>query len=266
MSARIVTVAFQLQMDSEGARILRTNQERGGTRYMSSNQPIASPEPLSLPHFDEEATLLSARPVVPLHEVRAETRSKRRLIFASAIVAAVMVGAIGASLFFIPDKQTASVAEGEQGLSVNPVSDSSQPSESGSLYDTAGHSTSGKSPVGPPIGQEINSGESAALTAVTDEHIDQTTTATPTSRKSNVNRGQSPRTVLGSARANPNTPAQTTLAAQNDDADVEMDERMLRREERREARRLRQERRNSRERSSDDLMRIREIFEGAPRP
>ncbi len=234
---------------------------------MSSNQPIASPEPLSLPHFDEEATLLSARPVVPLHEVRAETRSKRRLIFASTIVAAAMVGAIGASLLFIPDKQTASVAEGEQGRSVNPGSDSSKPNESGPLYDTAGQSTSGKSLVGQsPIGQEINSGESAALTAVTNEQIDQTTTTTPTSRKSNVNRGQTPRTVLRAARANPNTPAQTTLAAQNDDADVEMDERMLRREERREARRLRQERRNSRERSSDDLMRIREIFEGAPRP
>lgn len=266
MSAWIVTVAFQLQLDSRRPRIMRTLQERGGTRDMSSNQPIASPEPLSLPHFDEEATLLSARPVVPLHEVRAETRSKRRLAFASTIVAAVLVGAIGASLLFLRDKQTASVADVEQGL-VNPGSDSSQLNESGSLHDRAGHSTSGKSPVGQsPIGQVINSGESAALTAVTNEQIDQTTTTTPTSRKSNVNRGQTPRTVLRSARANPNTPAQTTLEAQNDDADVEMDERMLRREERREARRLRQERRNSRERSSDDLMRIREIFEGAPRP
>jgi len=227
---------------------------------MSSNQPITSPEPLSLPHFDEEATLLSARPVIPLHEVRAETRSKHRLIFASTIVAAAMVGAIGASLLFIPgDKQTSSVAEGEQGLSVNP--DPSLPNESGSSHDAAGQSTAGNS----PSGQVIDSGESAALTAVTNEQIDQTTTATPTSRKSNVNRGQAPGTVSRTARANPNTSAQTTLAG-NDDADLEFDERRLRREERREARRLRQERRNSRERSSDDLMRIREIFEGVPRP
>lgn len=232
---------------------------------MSSNQPIASPEPLSLPHFDEEATLLSARPVVPLHEVRAETRSKRRLIFASTIVAAVVVGASGASLLFIPgDKQPTSVAEGEQGLSVNPGSDSTQHNESGSLYDTAGQSPTGQS----PAGQAINSGESADLTALTKEQIDPTTTAALTSRKSLVHRGQAPRASSAArpTRANPNTAAQTTLAAQNDDADLEMDERRLRREERREARRLRQERRDSRERSSDDLMRIREIFEGVPRP
>jgi len=237
---------------------------------MSSNQPIASPEPLSLPHFDEEATLLSARPVVPLHEVRAETRSKRRLIFASTIVAAVVVGASGASLLFIPgDKQPTSVAEGEQGLSVNPGSDSSQHNESGSLYDTAGQSPTGQSPAGQsPVGQAINSGESADLTALTKEQIDPTTTAALTSRKSLVHRGQAPRTSSAArpTRANPNTAAQTTLAAQNDDADLEMDGRRLRREERREARRLRQERRDSRERSSDDLMRIREIFEGVPRP
>ena len=226
---------------------------------MSSNQPIASSEPLSLPHFDEEATLLSARPVVPLHEVRADTRSKRRLIFASTILAAVMVGAIGASLLSTPgDKQAANVAE-VQGTSVNSPSDSSRHD---SLIDTAGQSPSGQS----TFGQAINAGES---TASTKDQIKQTTTPAATSRKSNANRVQAARKSsaarLTSANPEPNTPAQTTRTSQNDD-DLEMDERRLRREERRESRRLRRERRNSREQSSDDLMRIREIFEGAPRP
>ena len=56
---------------------------------------------LSMPHFDEEATLLSARPVVPLHEVQVETGSRGRVIFALTIVAAILVGAISATYWFI---------------------------------------------------------------------------------------------------------------------------------------------------------------------
>lgn len=236
-----------------------------------SSKPIASPEPLSLPHFDEEATLLSARPVVPLHEVRAETRSKGRLLFASTIVAAVVLGALGASLLFMPgDKQTNSVAEGERGLSVNPGFDSSQHNLSGPLSDTAGQSPTGQSPTGQsPTGQAVNSSPSVALAALTNGQIDQTSASAPTSRTSNLNRGQAPRTssTARPTRADPapNNSVETLPANQNDDQDFEMDQSRLRQEERREARRLRRERRNSREQSSD-LMRINEIFEGTPRP
>jgi len=237
----------------------RTEMER---KYMSLNQPIASPEPLSLPRFDEEATLLSARPVVPLHEVRAATRSRRLLNFASTIVAAAVVGTVGTSLLFMPgDKQTSNVAEGEHSLAANPGSDSSQQIQSDPFHDTSGTS---------PAGQAVQFGESATLTALTKGHTDQTTAVAPTSRKSSINREQATRTSNAlrptRTKTSPHTSAQTTLAAQNNDDDLEMDERRLRREERRDAWRLRRERINSRQQSSDDLMRIREIFEGVPRP
>src|SRR5882724_7342546 len=54
---------------------------------------------LAEPHFDEEATLLSARPVVPLCEVR-ETRSGRRLALGLAMAISVMAGALGATLIY----------------------------------------------------------------------------------------------------------------------------------------------------------------------
>src|SRR5258705_9508084 len=55
---------------------------------------------LAEPHFDEEATLLSARPVVPLREVRPETRSGRRSALGLAMAISVMAGALGATLIY----------------------------------------------------------------------------------------------------------------------------------------------------------------------
>ncbi len=55
---------------------------------------------LAEPHFDEEATLLSARPVVPLHEIKAEQRLGRRLAFGTAIISALILGVVGAKLIY----------------------------------------------------------------------------------------------------------------------------------------------------------------------
>lgn len=55
---------------------------------------------LAEPHFDDEATLLSARPVVPLHRLKAQARSTRLLAFGLAIVVALMVGALGATSIY----------------------------------------------------------------------------------------------------------------------------------------------------------------------
>ncbi|MEP6818534.1 MAG: hypothetical protein ABJA18_03300 [bacterium] len=56
--------------------------------------------PLSEPHFDEEATLLSARPVVPLREIKAEGRSGKRLVFGVAMLGSLTVGVLGATLIY----------------------------------------------------------------------------------------------------------------------------------------------------------------------
>ena len=55
---------------------------------------------LAEPHFDEEATLLSARPVVPLEEIMVEARSRRRLVIGLAMVGSLVMGALGATLIY----------------------------------------------------------------------------------------------------------------------------------------------------------------------
>ena len=72
---------------------------------MSPNDSPASDEPLSLPHFDEEATLQSARPVVPLHEVKAQGRSRRRWLLGGALALAATLGAVTASLIYSQGSQ-----------------------------------------------------------------------------------------------------------------------------------------------------------------
>ena len=55
---------------------------------------------LAEPHFEDEATLLSARPVVPLQALEARARSARTLVFGLAMVVALMLGALGATLIY----------------------------------------------------------------------------------------------------------------------------------------------------------------------
>ena len=198
---------------------------------MSTNQSAGS-EPLSLPHFDEEATLLSARPVVPLHQVIAENRSKRRLILVSAIVAAVLVGAIGASILLRSGEQeTSGVPEAEQGLSVNAGSDSQQ--------------NGANLPSGNP-GTSAIDGEPPALAEQTNQR-DPPSTIERKSRKSPVTRR--PASPISSiARPTQTLPAQRAGTTQDDEDYLYEEERRLLQEERREARRLRRERRNRRAR------------------
>ena len=55
---------------------------------------------LGEPHFDEEATVLSARPVVPLQEIEAEERSRKRLIVGLAMACSLVMGALAATLIY----------------------------------------------------------------------------------------------------------------------------------------------------------------------
>jgi hypothetical protein len=57
------------------------------------------------PHFDDERTLLSAQPVVPLEAV-SKTQIRRRLMFVGAFVIAAVLGA-GAALALVRVKQAA---------------------------------------------------------------------------------------------------------------------------------------------------------------
>src|ERR1051325_12160238 len=102
-------------------RILRKSQAmfegapRGKMELENTNAAMQPDSPdllLSEPHFEDEATLLSARPVVPLdepatleeeppaHEVeRSAAGFPRGWILAATVVVAMLLGALGSALY-----------------------------------------------------------------------------------------------------------------------------------------------------------------------
>jgi hypothetical protein len=199
----------------------------------------ANPD-LPVPHFDEEATVLSARPVVPLQEVEAKNRSRNNLILGLILTLAVIAGALGAALVY-QQRSKDRVVAGE--------TDAVTPSATG-VQLTAG------------IDGEVVSTRADSVAPVP---------VRPNDTSTNQARNIEPpvRAVAGSQRASQRVPAPRYDARQTED----MDRRALWEARRAEHwRRIRDEDRESgREArrgrpSKRDLMRIREIFEGSPRP
>lgn len=204
-------------------------------RDLALNDSFAADEPLTLPHFDEEATLQSARPVVPLDEVRRASRSKQKLLLGAALCLAAVVGAVAASLVFSDRSQTSE----ESATSTIPSDEASN-----------GFIT----PSGEASGATVDPNETVAVdtSAVTSDSSEETGVQS----SPRVSRQQPVRNSRVSK------PIEKVVSRPEPEAeDLEADERAARREERREARRLRRERR-----AGDGLTRIREIFEGSPRP
>jgi type IV secretory pathway VirB10-like protein len=85
---------------------------------------------LAEPHFDDEATLLSARPVVPLPRLEAQARSGRLLVFGAVVVVAVMVGALGATLVYKQRGQVQQPAQAETATSISEPTTAENPSSS----------------------------------------------------------------------------------------------------------------------------------------
>jgi hypothetical protein len=202
----------------------------------TDHSPVFDPD-LSLPHFDEDATLLSARPVVPLHEVKSETRSRRRVIFGLTILAAILLGAISATLMLM---QSAQNPESAAEIEV------SQPAVTSS--GAAGGSTSERVEARAPVAREPVEEPSAR--------------EVPSDRDFSVKKRSTAPILRGSVK-----PAGASRSSREREEDFEDDARELRRMERKNTRReARRERRDRREQRVDDLLRIREIFEGSPRP
>ncbi len=202
---------------------------------------------MSKPHFDDEATLLSARPVVPLKDVKAKARSKRRLFFALAIMISLLFGAFTAILIgylqqaddqvTIDDNQSAGTKE-QTSIAPERVNLASSSLEAG-----------GSSIESDPTASARKNGEP--------------TSGIHSLRKSRPAKNQTPRSTRSAAAS-----SATGEAVQNNVPDLDWDGREASRE-RSEARRRRRETvhksRKNRDESSDDLLRIGEIFEGAPR-
>lgn len=211
----------------------------------SSTDPSASfDRTLSSPHFDEDATLVSARPVIALNEIKVETRSQRRVIIGLTILAAILLGAIGATLLMQRGQNSQGVAETEV----------SQPTVSSS--GAAGGSTSEPAEARVPAAREPDE----------ELQIEKVPIAHDSSTKKRQAAALSQTPIRPTVSRNSRQPVRDGNRDYERNEDFESDERELRRAERREARREARRQHRLRGEQGDDLLRIREIFEGSPRP
>src|SRR5205814_4754715 len=80
----------------------------------------AMPSELETPHFDDEATMVTSRPVVPIAEAKAGERSRMSVLIVAGLLAATMAGAAGAlGINFFQNRQRSSFRAGTQ-PQVNP--------------------------------------------------------------------------------------------------------------------------------------------------
>ena len=223
------------------------------THQIAEGQWVPEYPPVSQPHFVEERTLLSARPVVPLEQVKTRERSRRGLLLTSAIAVSLLLGACTAlAIVYVQQRSI------------------TQPADLKSQSDPIQQSKSEQ--VNPPL---------APLEEAAD--VEKSTASTSASAR----RGTSSSTLESEKRAvavhasNTETRRIATVptaktsrqnevpdvGARADESDSRVNDREMRRDERREARRVwREEIRQRRVNSGDDLFRIREIFEGRRKP
>ena len=188
--------------------------------------------PFGEPHFDEEATVLSARPVVPLQEIKAEEQSRKRLIVGLAMACSLMMGALAATLIY---KQR---GEGQSTAISTAV-----PGAAGIVVDD---------PASSPATAEVGGGAAAGTLPET---------GATTAEKKSV-----PLVSSSTASTAVELQRKKNLLQQVDEGGLTRAERI---DARRFRRRLeRQEWRESggrQRKASDDLLRIRDIFEGPSR-
>jgi hypothetical protein len=198
---------------------------------LTTAQQIEQELPPAEPHFDEEATLLSARRVVPLEKIEAERRSKKSLVFAAVILFSLIVGGLGGALIF------------KQGQK-----------QSTAILDSAVPGAAG-----------IATKESVATPAVAESLADAGTGTLPDNGALPAESKSAPARLprIDSPRVGTR---EKSLPGELDDQELRgaerIEERRLRRRYEREAQK---EARRQRDRS-DDVLRIREIFEGSRRP
>lgn len=189
---------------------------------------------LEEPHFDEEATVLSARPVVPLEVVEKKERSGKRWAFAAVIVVALLIGAFSAALIYkLRDAEPSTVAQEERFVQ-------------------------------PPVRTlEAGVGASVAETPSANKpQVEEAVAKIPA--KAPVSTVREPVAVSRNGRQNRADDDREERIAEERELQKE-NRRADKLERRRQRRAERQAQRNGDSRS-DDLLRIREIFEGAPRP
>ena len=190
--------------------------------------------PLAEPHFDDEATLLSARRVVPLDEVSSDELDTtwhfgRGWIFAATIAGALLLGAfVGAAYYSYVNRESAqqfvdpeSVAAGVEGIATAPTLDND----------------SSASANAPELGNATPEDSTASVTGPQEQ-------------------ASEPQRAGGSSK----------LVARRVDVLTFPSSREERKAARRQARERKRELERESRKSRNDLTRIREIFEGPQKP
>jgi hypothetical protein len=211
-----------------------------------TDEQFWSPDtPLAEPHFDEEVTLLSARPVVPIEQLNRKPVSTRPWVFGLALAGAILLGVSATALYYSKFRTTGSQAEpnidklssGVQGVATEAVNRAKPAIDPRETTASAGAGNS-----------SIDSRTSAPVKA-------QAPSVSWTSRPPNSSNATSKK----SAHLHP-----AVVIDPGAEPEYEIQER---RWEKREAKERKRENRRGRDhKSSDELLRIREIFEGPPRP
>lgn len=207
---------------------------------MESNiteQEYFASDSLTEPHFDEDATIAAARPVVPLEEIKAQP-NRRRLAFGLSLLASIIIGALGGTFIYKqrhskPAAEIVDLAIAGSGAQATSQEISEQPTTEALAQEEP---TSGATAGEAETSQPIISNRKPARTIAQRE---------PTSGADSISQEES--------------------ISREDRKEAR---RLARIENRRERRTARQDEREAwgRRRSSDDLLRIREIFEGPRRP
>ena len=191
------------------------------------------------PHFDDERTLLSARPVVPLEKIEAKARHRRQWFLGGAFAIAMMLGA--ASALVASYLKLRNVPQTVTELSVVP--------------DTAPVAVAETTPSDTPLVED----EPVAET----ENVEESTTPVTPKHES------SPKHKAVAARTDPEAIEEHNTRNMSEDEQLgRIRNAVLYDEwqERRARRALRRERRRAERYNHRDLSNLNEIFEGRRRP
>lgn len=194
------------------------------------------------PHFDEEWTVLTARPVVPLNEVKSQTRRRAAWKLVSAFAVAVVLGAFVALLSVGLSQSTNAVAE----------ESSAVPEQTAAIEQTLSEQTAVTEPSPVP---------SVSTVVSETQNLDSTPTMAP----------KTPVTLAVKAKNSPRPGEKSIPSNTSDSSDDPVEDsleatppkRVIDRfEERRMRRVFRQQRRERAANRQRDLLRIDELFEG----
>jgi hypothetical protein len=204
--------------------------------------------PPAQPHFDEEATLLSARPVVPIREITAKAGFSRPWVLGIALVSALLLGVTATAFYYSRLGTTElrsvtsieAISSGVEGVASEPIMLNEIPevraTESGSSLVDSNKSA-------------VDSNKPAKLKT-------QTASVRSTSKPLN-----------SSIIVHPKPDHRQDREAIDPNAEAEYETRDERRAARREAKKLQRVDRERRVgKRSNEVLRIREIFEGPARP